>query len=234
MKSKSRVWALGLLLASTCASVVGAEDGATLSAGVEKPPARAPDASPVATNEASSAAIGANDRAHSCDGKLTELFDSKGPLTLQDIPDSAVMSEFRPDLYRTLAPMFEFSMLLPDGFLLPDGKALNEHVIFRAEGATVNLIVLFDGRLPCPRAGCTMLAYHEDQASKTLSRIYLTSKRATFVTWGPPRVVFGECGVESLYFVDALDNKEVWPDRFRSKLGDLETVFMLTAKPAEK
>lgn len=129
--------------------------------------------------------------------------------------------------------MFESSRLLPDGYLLPDGTSLNEHVIFRADGPTMNLIVLFEGHLPCPRAGCTMLAYHEDRASKTLSRIYLGSRKTTFLAWSTPRADFDECGVQKIYFVDDLDNRESTPDRLRSKLEDKEIVSMLAAKPLE-
>ena len=175
-------------------------------------------------------AISATDESEqNCEGKLAQVLAPEGStLTLQDIPESAVRAKFRPDLYRALEPLFESSKLLPDE------TTLNEHVIFRAEGATQNLIVLFDGHLPCPRAGCKMSVYQEDPASKTLSQTYLVSKGTTFFAWVPPLALFDECGVRSLYFVDALNNKERSPDRFRLDLDEQEVVYTLTAKRIEE
>lgn len=235
MTDLSKVLMVTILAASACTSDGDASGRAATVAEAMVTDTQASDAVPANSDDGSSADIIGDNGVQPCAGKLTQLLASKGPvLTLEDIPDSAVRAEFRPDLYRTLAPMFESSRLLPDGHNLPDGTALNEHVIFRAEGPTVNLIVLFDGHLPCPRAGCAMLAYHEDRAAKTLSRIYLNSKRTTLASWAPPRAVFGDCGVESIYFVGSLDNNESGPDRFRSKLGDLEIVHMMAAKPLKE
>lgn len=231
MRSILRLRVLGILLATACASD-GEDRMQDAVADVEgrTEAALASNADLKATDTETGTAVAGGDRAQTCDEEKL-LAPHDGALTLQDIPKSAVRAEFRPDLYRSLAPMFESSGLLADGLLLPDGKPLNGHVIFRAKGPTANLIVLFDGQLPCARGGCVMFAYQENSVSKALSRIYLVSRRTTSLGWGPPLAVFDECGVQSIYFVDSLDNKESAPDRFRSRRKDSEIVFVLTAKP---